>query len=311
MNEVKKAFRTITTETGNEVLSAPLFFGFASRKIVSFLVDGRSQFSDGRNLLHYGFRYDQYSDFGHHISPRLGLVRKLGESSVVKFLYGHAFRAQTGNELFGAPFVVGNQDLDPETIDTYELVYLRQGDSSRFEATLFENRWDDTIIISARKYANITSSRSYGVELSYDRRMGKWDLNLNGSYVESKNETDDLDFVVFPKYILNLDVAYTFNDKWTIQLRNRILLSMSKHPDTVDVISKKLKNYWRLDISGTRHFGEHELFANIRNVLNRNNQLPSTFDAPAQSRDRFIGGLEDEGINVVIGFRYKMSNNER
>ncbi len=70
-----------------------------------------------------GIRYDDYSDFGSTFNPRLSLVWETLNNLTTKFLYGRAFRAPSFAELFAInnPVVLGNPDLDPEVINTFEI----------------------------------------------------------------------------------------------------------------------------------------------------------------------------------------------
>lgn len=65
-----------------------------------------------------GVRYDYYNDFGGTTNPRIGYVHEFKNEMIVKLLYGRAFRAPNNNELYSInnPDVVGNPDLEPETI---------------------------------------------------------------------------------------------------------------------------------------------------------------------------------------------------
>jgi outer membrane receptor for ferrienterochelin and colicins len=80
-------------------------------------------------ILNAGVRHDHYSTFGGTTNPRLSLIYHPFEQTVFKVLYGKAFRAPTAYELFyhdGYMRQKPNPDLDPETIDTYELVVEQQ-----------------------------------------------------------------------------------------------------------------------------------------------------------------------------------------
>ncbi|MCP4107428.1 MAG: TonB-dependent receptor [Desulfobacteraceae bacterium] len=69
-----------------------------------------------------GVRYDYYDDFGGTVNPRLGYVHEFSNEMIMKVLYGSAFRAPTFNEVYAAnnPLLLGNPDLEPEKIRTYE-----------------------------------------------------------------------------------------------------------------------------------------------------------------------------------------------
>jgi iron complex outermembrane receptor protein len=72
-----------------------------------------------------GVRYDHYSDFGSTVNPRLALVWATLRNLTTKFMYGRAFRAPSFGEEFSInnPVILGNSNLDPETIDTFELAF--------------------------------------------------------------------------------------------------------------------------------------------------------------------------------------------
>ena len=72
-----------------------------------------------------GLRYDNYSDFGDTVNPRAAVVWEATETLTTKLLYGSAFRPPAFAEfyLINNPSGLGNANLKPETIDTYELVF--------------------------------------------------------------------------------------------------------------------------------------------------------------------------------------------
>jgi outer membrane receptor for ferrienterochelin and colicins len=66
-----------------------------------------------------------YSDFGDTFNPRIALVWQSAYNLTTKFMYGRAFRAPSFSELFNVnnPVAQGNDSLDPESIDWYELAF--------------------------------------------------------------------------------------------------------------------------------------------------------------------------------------------
>ncbi len=72
-----------------------------------------------------GVRYDHYSDFGDTVNPRLALVWETRYDLTTKLLYGRAFRPPSFAENYfeNNPAALGNNNLDPETIDTLELAF--------------------------------------------------------------------------------------------------------------------------------------------------------------------------------------------
>jgi iron complex outermembrane receptor protein len=78
-------------------------------------------------LLNAGLRYDDYSSMDGTFSPRLAVIHRLSESTVVKALYGTAFRAPNAYESFYAfpGQQIGNPALRAEKIKTWEAVLER------------------------------------------------------------------------------------------------------------------------------------------------------------------------------------------
>ncbi|MFC2140308.1 TonB-dependent receptor plug domain-containing protein [Candidatus Auribacterota bacterium] len=70
----------------------------------------------------FGGRYDDYTDVGSKISPRIGMVYLPNDRVFVKALGGSAFRAPNFRELYNQnnPVQTGNPDLKPETLTTAE-----------------------------------------------------------------------------------------------------------------------------------------------------------------------------------------------
>jgi iron complex outermembrane receptor protein len=111
---------TLTDVTG----TPNIFMKDAERKIWHVLF--QDEWSLTRNVeLTAGVRYDHYSDFGDTTNPRLALVWELCPDLTTKLLYGKAFRPPSFAESYfkNNPTALGNPNLKPETIDTYELVF--------------------------------------------------------------------------------------------------------------------------------------------------------------------------------------------
>ena len=117
-----------------------------------------------------GARYDSYSQIGSHVSPRIALTLHPSTSDSFKLLYGRAFDAPMGAELYSInnPILEGNPDLQPETVDTWEIIWLRQWQMGTFTANYFYNRFHDSIaqvvVDGVRTYDNISHENSDGME---------------------------------------------------------------------------------------------------------------------------------------------------
>lgn len=307
-NQMGAASRELYTPAGVQVVQAPLLFANANREIRSALMDGKTSFAGGEYILRYGIRLDNYSDFGDQSTPRIGLIKKLSANSVVKFLYGNSFRAPSGNELYGGPLQTGDLNLTPEEIDTYELVYLFESDKRKTEVVLFHSELKNSIqqVDDPVKdfFANVgADNTSEGIEISHYQQFDRWQIDISASYVTSKNDTDGYEYGAFPKYIINLGVGYRFKNKWLLFINNRVHLDADREPSTATFDAAELRDYWRTDVHLSKKYGDKwDIFANIRNLFDRQNELPSLQNS---GMNTFLTGIQDEEISLDVGFRYK------
>jgi iron complex outermembrane receptor protein len=73
-----------------------------------------------------GLRHDDYSYAGTATTPRLALIAAPNRNSVVKLLWGTAFRAPNIYEQFVVTAQQSRPSLDPETIESWELTGERR-----------------------------------------------------------------------------------------------------------------------------------------------------------------------------------------
>ncbi len=150
-----------------------------------------------------GARYDDYSDFGGSFNPRLGLRWEYLPDYDVKLLYGRAFRAPSFYELYSMnnPSLMGNPDLEPETIDTYELS-LGGRFSPTFQArvTGFHNTVQDDIgprLVGLQDHLmNRGELRTYGIESRFRLDIAEGTY-LSAHYTWQKAESSESGKVIW------------------------------------------------------------------------------------------------------------------
>lgn len=137
--------------------------------------------------LNAGVRLDYYDTFGAAVSPHSALILNPFEKTTFKFIYGRAFRAPNAFELYyndGSISQKPNPDLNPETIDTYELVY-EQYLGKRYRGTIvgFYNSINDLITLKTDTtdgllvYENLDTVRAKGIEFEME---AKWTCGHEG-----------------------------------------------------------------------------------------------------------------------------------
>ncbi len=143
----------------------------ATRKVWAVYVQDEWKIGDNLNLTG-GVRYDNYEDFGNTVNPRAGVVWNFLKDTDMKLLYGQAFRAPSFLELYNAgnPVLLGNPDLKPEKIKTYEAsLGYRFKTSHSISVNYFYNDINDLITpdtsTSPGQYANRGGAVVDGVEI--------------------------------------------------------------------------------------------------------------------------------------------------
>jgi outer membrane receptor for ferrienterochelin and colicins len=142
-----------------------------------------------------GLRHDHYNTFGNTTNPRLALIVSPGERSVVKLLYGSAFRAPTPFELYYcSPTNIANPELRPEKIKTFELVFEQYiNDHLRVTATGFyyhiNNLINQTEVSpGVTAFRNLDQVTARGAEFEIEN---KWSSGIDGRFSYTSQKTID------------------------------------------------------------------------------------------------------------------------
>ena len=140
----------------------------------SYGIFGQADIAVRTNLhLNAGLRYDQYGEFEPAWDPRAALIYSPFGKSTFKAIYGTAFRAPNFTELSDPRF----QNISPERISTYELIY-EQGIGSRLRSSVsgYYNQMDNLIVFDSGSFGNIDVNAE-GVEFALE---GVWPWGLRG-----------------------------------------------------------------------------------------------------------------------------------
>ena len=149
-------------------------------------------------IFNAGVRYDHYDTFGGTTNPRLALIYRPLDKTILKLLYGEAFRAPNTYELFysaAGTSSKSNPGLEPETIKTYEMV-VEQYLGSHFSLTASGFLYRIENLISQHTdpsdgaiiFSNVDQIKARGVELEL---AGQWVSGLEGRLSYTYQETED------------------------------------------------------------------------------------------------------------------------
>ena len=171
----------------------------------SYGVYAQGEFTVLTNLhVNGGARYDQYGTFDPAFSPRLALIYRPFEKSTIKAIYGTAFRAPNFLELSDPRF----QDIQPEEITSYELVYeQRIGRNLRSSVSGFYNQMNDLIVFESGSFTNFDANAK-GVELALE---GIWTngmrTRMSYTFQETGNGSVGWDMPDSPNHLVKLNLS--------------------------------------------------------------------------------------------------------
>jgi outer membrane receptor protein involved in Fe transport len=155
-----------------------------------------------------GVRYDDYDDMGDTTNPRCGLIYAAPFDAKLKLLYGKAFRAPALNELYqNSPVQRANPDLDPETVETIELVYMQKiGEKVQTSLTYFYNNVEDIIVPMTsglvEQFVNGEGADIRGIEYEVNATPVK-ELLMRVTYTHIFSDTSPNAFEKFGSIVLN------------------------------------------------------------------------------------------------------------
>jgi iron complex outermembrane receptor protein len=188
-----------------------------SSYILAFFI--QDEFSILKNLiLNAGIRYDYYSTFGSTTNPRFSLIYQPLKKTILKAIYGQAFRAPNVNELFFTDglTIKANPHLQPERIKTYELILEQYiGNMTRLSASVFYYKIKDLIAQQADPvdgllvFRNIDQVKAKGLEFEIEHKLKNGAMvKASHAYQVVKDETTKKIISNSPKNLSKFSLLY-------------------------------------------------------------------------------------------------------
>jgi len=230
-----------------------------------------------------GVRYDDYSDFGGTVNPRVALVWDVNEQISSKLLYGRAFRAPNFAEQStqNNPVVLGNKNLNPETINTYEwAIDYRPFSSLRTAANVYYYQINNLIsaapVPSGRTniYQNSGNQDGYGTEFEFNWQVAEqWNVKGNYAWQHATNELTNLPVAGVPEHHIYTAFQWQFRPNWQLQPQINWIGGRINPIATNGV----LRDYETIDLTlrGKKLFGQLNLAASLRNAFDTNYYEPA------------------------------------
>jgi iron complex outermembrane receptor protein len=251
-----------------------------SRSIWSGVLQDEWQFADNWQLT-AGLRYDNYSDFGSTFNPRAALVWDVNKQITTKLLYGKAFRApsfsEQGNQ--NNPVLLGNKDLKPETINTFEwAIDYRPMSSLRTAVNVYYYEIKDLIAAvpdvgkPSATFRNSGNQHGYGSEFEWNWQASEqWSVSGNYAWQRAINQQTHDRVTYVPEHHVFVAVDWQFLPQW--QLQPQINWVGQRVLATTD--NRALQDYQTVDLTlrGKKLFNHLNVTASVRNLLDAKNNL--------------------------------------
>jgi outer membrane receptor for ferrienterochelin and colicin len=231
-----------------------------------------------------GVRYDDYSDFGGTVNPRAALVWDINQYMTSKLLYGKAFRAPNFSEqrLQNNLALLGNPNLKPETIHTYEWAFDYHPIAGlRTVANLYYYQLKDLIALvpdtgkASSTFQNTGNQDGYGMELEGNWQVNaQWTLMGNYAWQHAVNQTTDTRVTGVPEHHVYAAAVWQFQPKWQLQSQ------LNWAGGRINPIPQNgvLADYQTFDFTlrGKKLFGQLNIAASLRNAFDTTPSEPAS-----------------------------------
>lgn len=228
-----------------------------------------------------GYRYDRYSDFGKSVNPRASITWEFMDDFNISAAYGKAFRAPNFAELYNInnPSIIGNPDLIPEKIETYEISLNGQINiRNQFKITNFRNHINNLIERDATNtFQNTGKLTVNGTELELSSRLvggSSFDINYTYQFAENEHSNEIQHHVPMHK----ANVGFNYRHSQFIHAYIGLLYSgklTAKGIDPYDTDGLKEKTTVDTSINFSNQADTLQLSASIYNIFNAKNSVPS------------------------------------
>jgi vitamin B12 transporter len=180
-------------------------------------------------------------------STQIGWRYQLNDQVAWFFNRGEGFKLPSFSAL-GHP-LVGNANLVPETVETFDTGIEWKNETTSFNLSLFENHYKNLIDFDAESFSNVNRPpiNSKGVETEIHWQSAHWQVGAHASYAEIDA---DEPLMGRPEVKAGSNIAYSLNQHWRFQLNylwvdERFATSLY----TGETVRETLNSYDRIDAS--------------------------------------------------------------
>jgi len=252
-------------------------------------------------IVNAGLRYDGYEEFK-RVTPRAALIFLPSSTQSFKYLYGNAFRAPSAYELNAFNFGQRIESLQPESIDTHELVWERYiNDWLRTSVSSYWYKADRLITLIADpstplgvSYINQGEVRAKGLEVEAQMRLrGAARALVSYALQSATDQATQTELPNSPRHMAKGRISFSGPTRRSIVSVEILYLSRRQTLGSAAVTMAAPTSVTMIQPLG----GSWELFGSVHNIFNQQ------YADPASS-----GHLQDvitqNGRTARIGLRW-------
>ncbi len=223
-------------------------------------------------------RWDNHSEYGDQVSPRLSLLYRPG-SWTIRGSWGGGFYAPTPfveeTEAAGLARLAPLSGLDRESVTTAALDFGYAAGGFETGLTLFQSEIDDairlqTLAVDRVQLINVEgSTRTRGAEVLLRWRQGPYVLTGSYLFVDAREAGDAnmgrRDVPLTPKHSAGLVAMWEDHDRGRIGLE---VYYTGTQPLEDNVYRARGEAYFQMGLLGEIVLGRYRVFLNLENLLN-------------------------------------------
>jgi outer membrane receptor for ferrienterochelin and colicins len=174
----------------------PFFDENAKRNTIVLSLQDEFQYNNSFSFI-YGFNYEENTYKTAGVEPRVSMVYQHDLDNIFKAMYSRSHRDASWQEMYTMNNLarVGNENLDPEKVDAFEVAYIKKFSSDAYlQTNIFYLMNKDQIYNTAADptYRNVVDTDIYGFEFEYKGNLTSSDqLYINYAYVTGTSYIKD------------------------------------------------------------------------------------------------------------------------
>lgn len=245
--------------------------------------------------LTFGAAVDIHSEYGTEFSPKLAVNYSVNDHLDLKFSYAQSYSAPALREASSAYVIpagptrtyIGNDDLQPETVESFEVGFYYENDKQSASLTAFHNSIDDLITTVSRsnpagapgavfaEYTNVEEAKVSGIEAHWKYRFAHdSSLSFNYTYLDTE-DNEGKEITRRPDHQLSTTVQHRTERLGGVDLyasAKYVGSQVNSHFEDFGFFTtpeEELESHISVDLALSKEFNDHfVIHAGVDNIFN-------------------------------------------